>query len=75
LLNVLLDQQAAPEYLQAKAKPEVMAAELEKLFRDPATRAAQIEAMNEFGRRLGEEEEPPSRRAARVLLEFIHWRP
>jgi lipid-A-disaccharide synthase len=71
LLNVLLDKEAAPEFLQAKAKPEVMAAELEKLLRDPAARAAQIEAMNEFGRRLGEEEEPPSRRAARVLLDFI----
>jgi lipid-A-disaccharide synthase len=71
LLNVLLDKEAAPEFLQAKAKPEVMAAELEKLFCDPAARAAQIEAMNEFGRRLGEEEEPPSRRAARVLLDFI----
>jgi lipid-A-disaccharide synthase len=71
LLNVLLDREAAAEYLQAKAKPEMMAAELEKLFRDPAARAAQIDAMNEFGRRLGEEEEPPSRRAARVLLDFI----
>ena len=75
LLNVLLDREAAPEFLQAKARPEVMAAELEKLLRDPAAGAAQIEAMNEFGRRLGEEEEPPSRRAARVLLEFIHGRP
>ena len=71
LLNVLLDREAAPEFLQAKAKPEVMAAELEKLFGDPAARAAQIEAMNEFGRRLGEGEEPPSQRAARVLLDFI----
>ncbi len=71
LLNVLLDREAAPEFLQARAKPEVMAAELEKLFHDPAARAAQIEAMNEFGRRLGEGEEPPSQRAARVLLDFI----
>jgi len=71
LLNVLLDREAAPEFLQAKARPELMAAELEKLFHDPAARAAQIAAMNEFGRRLGEEEEPPSRRAARVLLDFI----
>ena len=71
LLNVLLDREAAPEFLQARAKPEVMAAELEKLFHDPAARAAQIEAMNEVGRRLGEGEEPPSQRAARVLLDFI----
>jgi hypothetical protein len=48
-----------------------LAAEVERLFRDPAARNAQIEAMNEFGRRLGEEEEAPSLRAARVLLNFI----
>ena len=53
------------------SQPEVMAAELEKLFHDPAARAAQIEAMNEFGRRLGEEDASPSQRAARVLLDFI----
>jgi lipid-A-disaccharide synthase len=75
LLNVLLDREAAPEFLQAKAKPEVMAAELEKLFRDPAAKATQIDAMNEFAKRLGEGEEAPSLRAARVLLEFIHGRP
>jgi lipid-A-disaccharide synthase len=75
LLNILLDREVAPEYLQAKANAEIMAAELEKLFRDPAARTRQIDAMNEFGRRLGEGEEPPSQRAARVLLEFIHGRP
>ena len=31
--------------------------------------------MNEFGRRLGEGEEAPSLRAARVLLDFIGARP
>ena len=71
LLNVLLDREAVPEFLQAKAKPEAMAAELETLFRDPAARARQIDAMNEFAQRLGEGEEPPSLRAARVLLDFI----
>jgi len=71
LLNVLLDREAVPEFLQAEAKPEAMAAELETLFRDPAARARQIDAMKEFAQRLGEGEEPPSLRAARVLLDFI----
>lgn len=71
LLNVLLDREAVPEFLQSRAKPDVMAAALEMLFSDPAARAAQIDAMNEFARRLGEGDEPPSRRAARVLLDFI----
>ena len=48
-----------------------VAAEVEKLFRDPDARAVQIAAMDEFARRLGEGEEAPSLRAARVLLEFI----
>ena len=38
---------------------------------DPGARAMQIDAMNEFGRRLGEGEEAPSQRAAHFLLDFI----
>src|SRR6202012_5096756 len=34
LLNILLDREAAPEFLQAKAKSENLAAEVEKLFKD-----------------------------------------
>jgi lipid-A-disaccharide synthase len=71
LLNILLDREAAPEFLQAKAKPEILAAELEKLLRDRAAYDAQIAAMDEFARLLGEGEEAPSLRAARVLLEFM----
>lgn len=71
LPNILLDRMAVPEFKQEKARPDVLAAEVEKLFRDEGARAAQVEAMNEFGRRLGEGEEAPSLRAARVLLDFI----
>jgi lipid-A-disaccharide synthase len=71
LLNILLDRQAAPEFKQGAAKPEVLAAEVEKLFRDPAAHAAQVQAMDEFAASLGEGKEAPSLRAARVLLEFV----
>jgi lipid-A-disaccharide synthase len=71
LVNILLERRAIPEFKQYEATPDVLAAEVERLFRDETARAAQVNAMNEFGRRLGEGEEAPSQRAARVLLEFI----
>ena len=71
LPNILLDREAVPEFKQEKARPEILAAELEKLFQDKDARAAQIAAMDEFAHRLGEGEEAPSLRAARVLLDFI----
>ena len=71
LINILLERRAVPEFKQYEATPQILAVEVERLFRDQAARAAQVEAMNEFGRRLGEGEEAPSLRAARVLLDFI----
>jgi hypothetical protein len=41
------------------------------LFTDASAREAQIVAMKEFGHLLGEGDEAPSLRAARVLLEFV----
>ncbi|HEY4275076.1 MAG TPA: hypothetical protein VGM68_06295, partial [Rhizomicrobium sp.] len=72
LVNILLERKAIPEFKQYDATPEILAAEVEQLFRDESARAAQRDAMNEFGRRLGEGEETPSLRAARVLLDFIN---
>ena len=71
LINILLGREAVPEFLQSHATPENLAAAVERLFRDAAARGAQIDAMKEFGRLLGEGDEAPSLRAARVLLEFV----
>jgi lipid-A-disaccharide synthase len=71
LINILLGRRAVPEFKQFEAKPEVLAAEVEKLFRNPQARAAQVAAMDEFARALGEGGEAPSLRAAKILLEFI----
>ena len=75
LINILLERRVVPEFKQYEATAEALAAETLHLFRDEKARAAQTEAMNEVGRRLGEEDESPSLRAARVLLEFIGARP
>ncbi len=71
LINILLGREAVPEFLQSRATPQNLAAAVARLFQDPAARAAQIEAMKDFGRLLGEGDEAPSLRAARVLLEFV----
>jgi lipid-A-disaccharide synthase len=71
LINILLEREAVPEFLQSRCTAENLAAAVEKLFRDEAAREAQIEAMTDFGHRLGEGDEAPSLRAARVLLEFL----
>jgi lipid-A-disaccharide synthase len=71
LINILLEREAVPEFLQSRCTPQNLAGAVEMLFRDAAARAAQIQAMTDFGHRLGEGDEPPSLRAARTLLEFV----
>jgi lipid-A-disaccharide synthase len=71
LVNVLLEREAVPEFLQSRLQPPVLADAVEKLLRDPAARAAQIESLTEFARLLGEGTEAPSLRAARTLLDFV----
>jgi lipid-A-disaccharide synthase len=71
LINILLDRPAVPEFKQYAATPRALAEAVARLLHDPAARAAQIAAMDEFAAQLGEGEEAPSLRAARVLLEFI----
>ncbi|MBA2587778.1 MAG: lipid-A-disaccharide synthase [Alphaproteobacteria bacterium] len=71
LINILLDREAVPEFLQASATPDNLALAVGGLFSDSGARGKQVEAMKEFGRLLGEGDEAPSLRAARVLLEFV----
>jgi lipid-A-disaccharide synthase len=71
LINILLDREAVPEYLQSRATPRALADAVANLFTDSSMRDAQITAMKEFGRLLGEGDEAPSQRAARVFLDFV----
>jgi lipid-A-disaccharide synthase len=74
LINILLEREAVPEYLQGAATPPVLADAVAHLFADEKARAAQVAAMNDFAALLGEKEEPPSLRAARILLGFVENR-
>jgi lipid-A-disaccharide synthase len=70
LVNILLNRSAVPELIQSAATPPALADAVMTLFQDKTAAAAQIAAMDEFAAALGEGGEPPSLRAARVLLDF-----
>jgi lipid-A-disaccharide synthase len=70
LVNILLDREAIPEFLQSRCTPEALSGALLPLFRDPAKRDAQISDLKHAVHDLGMDDEPPSLRAARTLLAF-----
>ena len=74
LINIILGREAVPEYLQDAAMPDTLAAAVAHLFADADARAAQVAAMEEFAHALGADDEPPSLRAAKVLLDFVQAR-
>jgi lipid-A-disaccharide synthase len=71
LVNVLLEREAVPEFLQGRLQPVLLADAVEALLKDPAARAVQVASLTEFDRMLGEGTEAPSLRAAKALLDFL----
>ncbi|HEY0212512.1 MAG TPA: lipid-A-disaccharide synthase, partial [Paenirhodobacter sp.] len=65
LVNLVSDTRAVPEFLGPACRAERIAPALEALLSDPSARAAQMAAMEETMRRLGEGGDPPGERAAR----------
>jgi lipid-A-disaccharide synthase len=70
LVNILLDREAVPEFIQERCTPDALAAALLPLFRDTKSRDAQTGALKDAVHELGGDDEPPSLRAARTLLAF-----
>jgi lipid-A-disaccharide synthase len=70
LVNILLDREVVPEFIQSRCTPEALSEALSRLFKDPDARAAQIRDLDEAMHLLGAGEEAPSLRAARTLLAF-----
>jgi lipid-A-disaccharide synthase len=71
LVNVLLEREAVPEFLQDRLQPALLADAVEALLKEPAARAEQVTALTTFDRMLGEGTEAPSLRAAKALLDFL----
>ncbi|HXC57214.1 MAG TPA: lipid-A-disaccharide synthase [Rhizomicrobium sp.] len=71
LVNLLLDREAVPEFLQGKATPEALAAAAVPLLTDKAAAARQIADLEEVSKLLGQGAEAPSMRAARAIVGFV----
>lgn len=74
IVNLLLGREAVPEFLQTRCRPELLAPAVVRLFHDQAYREQQKRDLREAIHRLGVDDEPPSLRAARVLLDFAQQR-
>ena len=70
LINLTLGREAVPELMQGRCNPQALAAAVKPLLMNEAVSAEQIVALEEAMHALGEGEEKPSLRAARVVLEL-----
>lgn len=71
LINVLLGREAVPERLQENCRPEVLAADIVKLLREPAASGAMKADFKAALAQLRPEGTTPSRAAARAVLAAI----
>lgn len=71
LANLVLDREVQPELLQENCTPTQLAAALQPLLTDDRRRTAYVRAGLEAAEALGLGGVPPSRRAARAVLETV----
>jgi lipid-A-disaccharide synthase len=74
LVNLLLEREAVPEFLQERCRAGLLAPCAVRLLTDPVYRGKQKRDLREAVHQLGLDEEQPSLRAARALLEFVQER-
>lgn len=71
LVNLLLEREAVPEFLQSSASPKNLANAVMPLLTNPDAAKKQVADLDQAAHRLGEGGEPPSLRAARAILDFV----
>lgn len=71
LVNVLLDREAVPEFLQARCRPDLLADAVTMLLTNKDTARHERADLDEAARLLGKGGEAPSLRAARAILDFV----
>ncbi|MBN66068.1 MAG: lipid-A-disaccharide synthase [Rickettsiales bacterium] len=72
LINILCEKEVVPELLQEQCRPDLLAKELDSLFKDKHRRATQREAFYAGLKKLGmEEPETASSKAARIVLQLL----
>lgn len=71
LVNILMDREVMPEYLQDRCRAGLLAEAVERLLDDETARSAMKTDMAEAMRRLGVGGPSPGRRAAETVLSYI----
>lgn len=71
LVNLLMEREAVPEFIQEQCTAEALAGALKPLLLDKAAAARQCADLEEAARRLGEGGGAPSLRAAQALIDFV----
>jgi lipid-A-disaccharide synthase len=71
LINILLDREAVPEFLQSRCTPDNLADAAVKLFKDRDAISHELDDLDEATLLLGRGGEAPSIRAARAILDFV----
>jgi lipid-A-disaccharide synthase len=71
LINVLLDREAVPEFLQVRCTPELLANAVTKLLTDKGAASHERDDLDEATMLLGRGGEAPSLRAARAIVDFV----
>ncbi len=71
LVNLILDRPLVPELLQELCRPDVLADAVGTLLSDSGARDEQIAGMRQVAELVGLGAEPPSRRAARIVLDIV----
>ena len=72
LVNLILDREAIPEFLQGACRPDVMATAIKSLLADQNLRDKQIEAYDEALKQLRPTGGSPAECAAEVVLDVIN---
>ena len=71
IVNLLLDREAVPEFLQTRCTPKLVAEATVALLTDKSAAARQTADLAAAMQLLGQGAEQPSLRAARALLDFL----
>ena len=72
LVNIVLEREVVPEFIQGDCRPQLLAPAIERLF---SGGAAQTDAAAEALRRIGHGGPSPSERAARAVLDAVSRSP
>ena len=70
LINIVLGREAVPEFIQGACTPEALADAQKGLLTDQPTRVKQLRDLEDAVRLFGVDQESPSLRAARAVLEL-----